>query len=67
MSRLVVARHEGERIVINNDIIITLFDLDSKTVRVLVDAPRNVTVHRYEVWKRINGVKVGEDTGMKEP
>jgi carbon storage regulator len=50
---LVVTRRIGERIMIGSDISVTILGVHGTQVRVGVDAPKNVAVHREEVYQRI--------------
>ena len=50
---LVLARHVGERIVIGDSIILTVVQIRGDTVRIGIDAPKDVTVHRQEVIDRV--------------
>ena len=50
---LVIGREVGEIIVIGDDIRIMVVDTRDGVVRFGVDAPRQVPVHRAEVYKRI--------------
>jgi carbon storage regulator len=43
----------GERIVIGNDVVVTVLEVRGDIVRIGVDAPRAVTVHRSEVLDAI--------------
>lgn len=54
---LVLSRHIGESIVINNDIRITVVDIRGDKVRLGVEAPREVPVHRNEVYEAIQQEK----------
>lgn len=47
---LVLSRKKNESIVINNDITITVIEIRGDKVRLGVEAPRNVPVHRQEVY-----------------
>ena len=49
---LVVSRKAGESIIISNDITITILDVGN-TVKIGIDAPRDIAVHREEVYQRI--------------
>ncbi|AHC81338.1 carbon storage regulator CsrA [Pseudomonas asiatica] len=51
---LVIGREVGEIIVIGDDIRIMVVETRDGMVRFGVDAPRQVPVHRAEVYKRIN-------------
>ena len=50
---LVLSRKRGERIVIGPNIELTVVDIRGNKVRLAVDAPRDVSVHREEVYQRI--------------
>ena len=50
---LVLSRKCGERIVIGQDIALTVVDIRGNNVRLAVDAPRDVSIHRQEVYRRI--------------
>jgi cytosine deaminase len=50
---LVLARQRDESIVIGNDIVVTVVDIRGEKVRLGIDAPRSVSVHRKEVWEAI--------------
>lgn len=50
---LVLTRKIGEVIRINDDITITVLAVKNNQVRMGVDAPKEVDVHREEVYQRI--------------
>jgi len=50
---LVLTRKLGESIVIGENIRVTVIDVHGKQVRLGVEAPRDVSVHRGEVYERI--------------
>ena len=50
---LVLSRHRNEAIIIGDDIVITVIDIRGDKVRLGIDAPKNVTVHRKEVYDAI--------------
>ena len=57
---LVLSRKKNETIVIGENIIVTVVDLRPDRVRLGIDAPAEVTVHRREVYeaiKRSEGAK----------
>lgn len=49
---LVLTRRAGESIVIGSDIIVTIIEMKSGQVRVGISAPRDVQVHREEVYEQ---------------
>jgi carbon storage regulator len=46
---LVLSRKQTESVVIRDDIIVTVIDVRGKRVRLGIEAPREVAVHRKEV------------------
>lgn len=51
---LVLSRNTGQEIVIGNNIRITIVAVKGDKVRVGVVAPKDVSVHRLEVWQAIH-------------
>ncbi len=50
---LVLSRKKNESIIINNDITIVVVEIRGDKVRLGVEAPREVPVHRREVYEAI--------------
>jgi carbon storage regulator len=50
---LVLSRKTNQKIVINDDIIVTIISVQGNKVRIGIEAPQNVTVHRSEVLEAI--------------
>ena len=50
---LVLSRFCNEKIRIGDDIIIQIVDVRGNKVRVAIEAPKNIEVHREEVYKAI--------------
>jgi len=50
---LVLTRRKNEAIVIGHGIVITVLAIKGRTVRLGIDAPAEIAVHREEVQKRI--------------
>ncbi len=50
---LVLTRKVGDSIRIGDDIKITIVDVDGNNIKVGIDAPRSIAVHREEVYDRI--------------
>lgn len=55
---LVLARKVGEKIILNDDIEIIVLDTNQNTVRIGVNAPKNVTVYREELYKEIKNSNI---------
>jgi carbon storage regulator len=52
-NMLVLTRKAGEGIIIGDDIRITVVEMKGGGVRIGIDAPREMKVHRQEVYDRI--------------
>jgi carbon storage regulator len=50
---LVLSRHKGERIVIGNDIVLTVVEIRGDRVRLGFTGPQEVPIHREEVFQRL--------------
>jgi carbon storage regulator len=50
---LVVTRRVGERIMIGSDVSLTIVAVQGNQVRIGIDAPRDVAVHREEIYLKI--------------
>jgi len=50
---LILTRRVGETIKIGNDVAVTVLGVKGNQVRVGVNAPKNVAVHREEIFERI--------------
>lgn len=48
-----MSRRVGERLVIGNDIVLTVLDVRSDGVRIGIDAPRDVKITRAEILEAI--------------
>ena len=57
---LIMTRRIGERIVIGSNITLTILSVQGNQVRVGVDAPREVGVHREEIYRRIEHERSAE-------
>jgi len=52
---LVLSRKKNESIVIANDIVITVVEIRGDKVRLGIVAPKDVPVHRSEIYEAIHG------------
>ena len=50
---LILTRRVGERLIIGDDVTITILSIKGNQIRIGIDAPREVKVHREEVFQRI--------------
>ena len=54
---LVLSRQKDESIIIGDDVEITIVDVRGDKVRLGINAPKNITVHRKEVYEAIQREK----------
>ena len=52
---LILTRRVGERLMIGDDVIVTVLASKGNQVRIGIDAPTQVEVHREEIYQRIQG------------
>jgi len=52
---LILTRRVDETLMIGDDVAITILEIRGNQVRIGVKAPRDVPVHREEVYKKIHG------------
>jgi len=53
VSMLVLSRHRDESIMIGDNVMITIVDIRGDKVRLGIDAPQEIPVHRQEVYEAI--------------
>lgn len=65
---LILTRRAGESIVIGDDIVVTIVESGRDQVRIGIEAPRSVAVHRHEVYLAISqeneAARSGADVGL---
>lgn len=58
---LILTRRVGETIIIGDDVSITVLGVKGSQVRIGINAPESIAVHREEIYRRIqNGLAQGE-------
>lgn len=58
---LILTRRVGETVMIGNEVTVTVLGVKGNQVRIGVNAPKDVSVHREEIYERI---KREEDQGQ---
>ena len=60
---LVLSRQKDESIMIGDDVEITIVDVRGDKVRLGINAPREIPVHRKEIYEAIQREKAAGKTG----
>ena len=58
---LVLSRHRDESIMIGDDVVITIVDIRGDKVRLGIQAPTKIPVHRQEVYEAIQRERAAEN------
>ncbi len=58
---LILTRRIGEALIIGDDVNITVLGVKGNQVRLGINAPKDVAVHREEIYLRIQQEKQGSD------
>ena len=61
---LILTRRVGETVMIGDEVTITVLGVKGNQVRVGINAPKSVAVHREEIYERI---KKERETGVVDP
>lgn len=61
---LVLSRRNGESIKIGKDVVVTVLGVRGEKIRLGVDAPKNVDVHRNEVAQMIADAAIKEESSQ---
>ena len=59
---LILTRRLGETLMVGDDVTITVLGVKGNQVRIGVNAPKDVAVHREEIYERIQNEKAGNGT-----
>jgi len=58
---LILSRKKNESVIIGDDIKIFVVKIQGDKVRLGIDAPKEVSIHRHEVYLAIKGESHGEE------
>lgn len=47
---LILTRRAGERVVIGEEVLVTVMEVSGQTVRLGIEAPRGLPIYREEIW-----------------
>ena len=55
---LILTRRVGETVLVGNDVTVTIVGVKGKQIRIGINAPKDVAVHREEIYERIRDVQL---------
>lgn len=64
---LILTRRTGETFMIGNDVTVTVLGTKGNQVRIGINAPKSVAVHREEIYERIQRQLQGQADGNVAP
>lgn len=64
---LILTRRVGETLMVGDDVTVTVLGVKGNQVRIGVNAPKDVAVHREEIYDRIRKENEGGDGGKIKP
>ncbi len=62
---LILTRKVGERIMIGDDIAVEVLGVRSGQVKIGIEAPRELPVHRQEIFERIKSENAAQNAGLR--
>ena len=63
---LILTRRVGETLMIGDDVTVTVLGVKGNQVRIGINAPKDVSVHREEIYERIKNEQAGKTEQVSE-
>lgn len=63
---LILTRRVGETLMIGDSVSVTVLGVKGNQVRIGINAPKDVAVHREEIYQRIHGETADDQADAKE-
>ena len=58
---LILTRRTGESVMIGDEVTVTILDIKGNQARIGITAPKDIAVHREEIYKKIQDEQESED------